>query len=84
MSQINQDVSTDTPVVVDPLAMLAFDVSLTAAAIPNPAGEGPGGIGTGITTTFISSSNSCAAIDLANGSCEFFNIWFLAKIDFLP
>ena len=73
MSQINQDVSTETPVIVDPLAMLAFEVSLTTAAI-----------GTGITTTFISSSNSCAAIDLANGSCEFFKIWFLAKIDFLP
>ena len=33
---------------------------------------------------FINSNNSCAAIDLASWSGEFFNIWFLANIESLP
>lgn len=43
----------------------------------------PGDAGLKFTTSK-SSNNSCAAIDLANGSVEYFNIWFLAYIEGWP
>ena len=73
----NQDESVSELAVTGLLGAVALDASLAAVPTLNPGSKA-----TGITS--ISSNNSCAAIDLANWSCEFFNIWFLAKIESLP
>lgn len=79
MSQSNQVSATDVPFVATALEIVALAVSLATDPIPKSTGWG-----TGITSMSSNSNNSCVAMDLASGSSEFFNIWFLANIEFIP
>ena len=79
MSQGNQVSATDVPFVATALEIVALAVSLATDPIPKSTGWG-----IGITSMSSNSNNSCVAMDLASGSGEFFNIWFLANIEFIP
>ena len=76
---MDQDTSAGVDSVANPLRTLALAVSVAIAPIFNPVAEG-----FGFVNTPNNSNNSCDAIDLASGSCEFFNIWFLAYTESLP
>ena len=52
---------------------MVFAVLLAIASVVDAVGEEAGK-----STACINSINSCAAIDLASWSDEYFNIWFLA------